>query len=119
MTDNTQPVVQQDVEVPGIDIPNELLTPAENMNSPEVVQEAKVEKEKVVKEPIPKSPYKGVSYTRATKKWSAKALSNPDENGKRKLLHVGYFQDDKEAALARDKYIVENNLKCRRQQFED
>ena len=108
MTDNTQPVVQQDVEIPGIDAPNELLESAEE-----------APKAEIPKEPLPKSKYNGVSFAKINQKWVAKALLNPDENGKRKLKHIGYFEKDLDAALARNKYIEENGLTCRKSKIED
>lgn len=63
---------------------------------------------------LPKSVYKGVSYFKITDKWVAKVSLNADENGKRKLKHVGYFKTDLEAAIARDNYIVEHSLNVKR-----
>lgn len=71
------------------------------------------------KEPVPKSKYKGVCFYRKNSKWAATALLNPDDQGKRKLKHIGYYLDDREAAIARNRYIEENGLVCRKTKIDD
>jgi hypothetical protein len=66
------------------------------------------EKLDYVPEPIQKkSKYKGVSRNEKTLKWTARALYN----GKTK--HIGSFQTEKDAALAYNEFLIENdgNLK--------
>ena len=69
--------------------------------------------------PLPKSKYNGVSFARNVNKWVCKALLNPDENGKRKLKHIGYFSNDYDAAVARNEYIEANGLKCRKSKIDE
>ena len=51
-----------------------------------------------------KSGYRGVSYYKKTNKWSAQVQVN------RKKHHIGLFDTALEACVARDKYVVANNL---------
>ena len=51
-----------------------------------------------------KSGYRGVHFSNADKKWkSSISISS-------KSIHLGYFNTAKEAAIAYDKYVLENNL---------
>ena len=51
-----------------------------------------------------KSGYRGVCYFKRTKRWVAKVCVDY------KNIHIGYFDTALEAAKARDKYIIDNNL---------
>lgn len=50
------------------------------------------------------SGYRGVSFSKANKKFVAKIMVNP------KNIHIGYFATAIEAAKAYDKYVIDNNL---------
>lgn len=85
----------------------------------EKVEVTEVESSTPESTPLPKSKYNGVSFARRVGKWACKVLLNEDENGKRKLKHVGYFDNDYDAAVARNQYIDEHNLKCRKTKLEE
>jgi hypothetical protein len=51
------------------------------------------------------SGYIGVCFHKLTGKWKAHIKVN------KKLIHLGYHQEELEAAKARDQYILDNNLK--------
>lgn len=50
------------------------------------------------------SGYRGVSYHSTHKKWISHIGIN------KKLIHIGYFKTDIEAAKAYDQYVIDNNL---------
>lgn len=51
-----------------------------------------------------KSGYRGVSWHKNSNKWTSKISVN------KKRIHLGYFNDKIEAAIAYDKYVIDNNL---------
>ena len=50
------------------------------------------------------SGYRGISWDKKYNKWRAHVRENT------KWKHLGYFSDKREATIARDNYIKENNL---------
>lgn len=62
-----------------------------------------------------KSKYAGVQYTKSSKinSWKARYTTF-----KGKEVLIGYFKTEEEAAKARDRYVIERNLKVRRMNFE-
>ena len=50
------------------------------------------------------SGYRGVSYYKSRDKWTAKITVN------NKLIHLGYFKTALDAAIAYDRYVLENNF---------
>lgn len=50
------------------------------------------------------SGFRGVLWCKPNKKWRAQITSN------KKYYHIGYFENAKQAAIAFDNFIVENNL---------
>lgn len=82
---------------------------AETLTTVMEVQESTPE---VTPEPIKK--YRGVFQRKGAKNYYTTVVLNADAEGKRKQKYVGSFNTQEEAALARNAYIEENNLTCRK-----
>ncbi len=54
-----------------------------------------------------KSIYNGVSYSKIAKKWIACIVIN------KKQIHMGYYEDEKDAAKAYDDFILKNKRNLR------
>ena len=63
--------------------------------------------------PVPVK-YRGVYQQKGSNKFYAVVLLNKDEEGKRKQKYVGSYATQEEAAVARNAYIDEHNLTCRK-----
>lgn len=50
------------------------------------------------------SGYRGVTYCGINKKWKARVQIN------NKTIHIGVYKNSKEAAMARDEYVIKNKL---------